>query len=162
MTTIPDLFLAQLIRDYLTDTQTGAADADVAKAVMDNGLEPVMPSFLIAAREDEGQSKGPRRVLLVSVMLLTWLKATSGNAAAVVTQTTRSEAMALLYAVDKRLRDVAAFTGWLADLDEERLQGYTILKIVHQGAAPPMRDDKGQQVNYALTMRWSLAVSLEN
>lgn len=162
MTTLPDLFLAQLIRDYLAETQTGAADASVPKAVMDNGLEPDMPSFLIAAREDEGQSKGPRRVLQVSVLLLTWLKATSAGAATVTRQTTRTEAMALLYAVDKRLRDVAAFTAWLAALDEDRLEGYTILKIVHQGAAAPMRDKESNQVNYALTMRWSVAVAREN
>lgn len=162
MTTLPDLFLAQLIRDYLADTETDAADDGITKAVMDNGLEPERPSILIAAREDEAQSRGPRRVLQVSIMLLTWLKADDAGAAAVTQFTTRSEAMALLYALDKRLRNVAAFSTWLADLAEERLDGYTILKIVQQGAVPPMRDKEKGTINYALQQRWSLAVSLEN
>jgi hypothetical protein len=162
MTTLPDLFLAQLIRDYLAATETDAVDDGIAKAVMDNGLEPERPSILIAAREDEAQSKGPRRVLQVSIMLLTWLKAADAGAAAVSKFTTRSEAMSLLYALDKRLRNVATFSTWLADLDEERLEGYTILKIVQQGAVPPMRMQDTNAINYAVQQRWSLAVSLEN
>jgi hypothetical protein len=161
MTTIPDIFLAQLIRDYLVATETGAADEGLPKNVMDNGLEPDRPSYLVAAREVDGQSRGPRRVLDVSIMLLTWLRADSSAAAAHARLTTRTEAMALLHAVDRRLRDVTAFTAWLADLDEERLEGYTILKIVHQGTAAPMRDKETGATNYALTQRWSLAVSRE-
>jgi hypothetical protein len=162
MTTLPDLFLALLIRDYLTDTEADAADDGITKAVMDNGLEPERPSILIAAREDDAQSRGPRRVLQVSIMLLTWLKADAAGAADVAKFTTRSEAMALLYALDKRLRNVDAFSTWLADLAEERLEGYTILKIVQQGAVPPMRVQDTNAINYALQQRWSLAVSLEN
>jgi hypothetical protein len=161
MTTIPDIFLAQLIRDYLAGTETGAADEGLTKAVMDNGSVPERPSFLIAAREAEGQSRGPRRVLDVSIMLLTWLRADSAAAATNNKLTTRTEAMALLHAVDRRLRDVAAFTTWLTDLDEARLEGYRILKIVHQGTAAPMRDKDAGTANYALTQRWSVAVSRE-
>lgn len=161
MTTLPDIFLAQLIRDYLTDTQTGAADEALTKAVMDNGLEPERPSVLIAAREAENESRGPRRVVDVSIMLMTWLRADSAAAATNDQLTTRTEAMALLHALDRRLRDLDAFTTWLVDLDEERLEGYTILKIVHRGAAPPMRDKDSGVANYALTQRWSLAVSRE-
>ena len=161
MTTIPDIFLAQLIRDYLADTETGAADEDLPKAVMDNGLEPERPSVLIAAREAENESRGPRRVLDVSIMLMTWLRADSASAATNSKLTTRTEAMALLHAMDRRLRDLEAFTTWLVDLPEERLEGYSILKIVHRGAAAPMRDKDTGATNYAVTQRWSLAVSRE-
>lgn len=161
MTETPDLLTARLIRAYLEHAGSAAAGVPdniaLPKLVMDDGSVPPRPSVVVAAREEKG-SAGPRRVVVVNVMLLTWLRAETG-AASVTEQTTRATASAWLAALDQRLRDRAALSAWLAALTEEQRTGWTITKIVYEGAAAPLRNADIHTVNYALTLRLTLFVN---
>lgn len=164
----PDRFLATLIRDYLADPAWLASvdpeppalppDTILPKLVMDNAAEPARPSLVIAARETE-DSRGPRRAIMVNPMLLTWLQSDDPGAVDGERQTTAAEASAWLAIIDDRLRNSAAFSAWLRAQDPARLYGWTILKIVHKGAAPPLRRAGSREVNYALSSLYTLAVS---
>ena len=149
--TTPDLFIAHLLRDYLASADSIAAgvpdDAALPKWVMDTGKEPPRPVMVVAAKEDG--SRGARRVVEVSVIICTWLKADDQNAADVESQTTRAEAMQMLNQIDQRLRDHTAFEVWLASLSEERRTGWTFMKRpIHTGIAPPMRNKDIGTMNY--------------
>lgn len=151
----PDLLMAQLFCDYLSHPASIAAGVPDAgtlpKLVMDSGIVPQLPSLVVAAREEKG-SVGARRVIDVSVMLLTWLKAAS-QAADEVTQTTRTEASQWLCKIDARLQDRGALNAFLTGLDAERRKGWTIMKLLFNGNAVPMRVPESQKVHYATTLR---------
>lgn len=161
MTTLPELHLAQLLRDYLSTAGSLAAGlpdlATLPRLVMDHGREPTPPSLVIAARESE--SLGSRRVVEVSVILITWLRTDAAGAAVVQRQTTRSQAATWLRAIDDRLRDHAALAAHLAEQSAAAPEGWCILKVVHRGAAAPMREQDTGRINYALTLSFHLAVS---
>lgn len=159
-----DLLVATLLRDYLADDSSIAAgvpsNATVPKVTMDLGKEPDMPSMVIAAKE-EG-SKGARRVVSVSCMLLTWLKADDDSAATVSGQTDRTDASAWMTKIEQRLRmmkdvdddgtPIIGFRTWLQSLDASRLAGWRIVKIVHNGLAPPMRNKEKRTIFHACTL----------
>lgn len=154
-----DLFAAWLFRDYLAApasiTAGIPADSSLPKDVMDMGRVPVLPSLLIAAKEQG--SVGAMRVIDVSVMLLTWMAATPENegdpeVAPVAEQTTTGEASAILAPIGRVLRDRAAFKAFLETLELERREDWAIKKIVHNGLAPPMRKKETRTIFYGLTM----------
>lgn len=159
MTTMPDYHLAQLFRDYLSTAASITAGlpslAILPRLVMDSSTEPQLPSLVVAAKE-EG-SVGSRRTIDLSFLLLTWLKAADEDAAPVAKQTSREQASEWLRLIDDRLRDVDAFNAFLAARTD--LEGWVILKILHRGAAEPMRNRDKRTVFYALQVRVSLAVS---
>lgn len=159
--TTPDLFVAHLLLDYLASDDSIAAgvpdDTALPKWVMDTGKEPPRPVMVVAAKEDG--SRGARRVVEVSVIICTWLKADDANAAPVASQTTRIEAMAMLTQIDQRLRDHTAFSAWLASLSEERRTGWTFMKNpIHTGIAQPQRNKDNGTMNYATTLKLHLFI----
>ena len=158
-----DFFFATLFCDYLAHASSIASGVPsneaVPKEVMDLGKEPELPSMVIAAKE-EG-SKAARRIVNVSAMLLTWLKADDAAAAEVAEQTDRNDASEWIAAVDRRLRmfndvdddgiTIIGFKSWLAALPAERREGWTITKIVHHGLAAPSRNKEKRTIFYAVT-----------
>ena len=151
-----ELVFAELILDYLTETQTGFADAAVAKHLMDIVKDPEMPAIVVAVKE-EGSKNSARRTLVVNPHLMTWARSEQAGAAEVAQQTTQDEANQILAALDRRLRDGAAFQAWLDEQPEERRDGWSILKIVHEGVLSPGRKDE-RTIVYALEMRVHLVV----
>jgi glyoxylase-like metal-dependent hydrolase (beta-lactamase superfamily II) len=147
----PDLHLCRLLRDYLAATAEGRVDAALPKTVMDNGLEPELPSIVLAAKETDA-SRGARAEVDVSVILLTWLRADDSGAALAGPQTTRAEAAEILAELDRRLRDRAAFGAWLMTLETAAREGWRLMKIEFKGLAAPMREPSGR-VHYALQLR---------
>lgn len=160
--TTPDLFIAYLLRDYLASDASitaGVPSEDaLPKWVMDTGKEPPRPVLVVAAKEDG--SKGAHRLVEVSIILCTWLKADDANAAPVDNQTTRVEAMAMLTQIDQRMRDHTAFSEFLASLPEERRKGWCLMKNpVHGGIAAPMRNKEKGTMNYAITLKLHLFIA---
>lgn len=157
MNTTPDLFIAQLLRDYLADEDSiaaGVPDEDtLPKVVMDTAKDPDLPSIVVAAKEIE--SRGPRRTLDVQVLLLTRLKAASG-AASSAEFTTRAAAAAWLEKIDERLRNKTALRAYIEALPDESRDGWTCGKLVHRGQAAPMRNAETGTAFYALLQTWEL------
>lgn len=155
-----DFFIATLFRDYLADASSITAglpsNDELPKVVMDMGKEPDIPSLVIAAKE-EG-SKGARRIVNVSSLLLTWLKADDAAAAEVDEQTTRADAAGWMVRIDQRLRAmkdegaVSGFKSWVASLSNERRAGWRITKINFNGLAAPMRNKEKRTIFYAATL----------
>lgn len=160
MTTTPDLFLAQLVLEYLATAESAAKGVpDIPKDLMDSGKEIARPSLVIAAREDDKQSGGGKRVVRVTPILATWLKAAGNDAVPVESQTTREQASTWLRAIDDRLRDEEAFADWLATLPAERLEGMSFLaRPRYGGAAVPLRGEATGEVSYAVTVTYHLIV----
>ena len=158
MTTTPDLFVANLIRDFLADEDSIAAgvpnDATLPKVVMDNAKDPALPSIVVAAKEVE--NRGPRRTIDVQVLLLTRLKAGDVGAAVSTQFTTRTQAGEWLEAIDHRLRSYQALKTWIEALPDERRIGWTCGKLVHRGQAPPQRNGQTGTAFYALMQTWEL------
>lgn len=162
-TAVP-LFVAHLFCDYLAhdaSIATGVPSNEaLPKEAMDLGKEPALPSMVVAAKE-EG-SKGARRIVNVSVMLLTWLKASDQQAANVAGQTDREEAGEWTAKIDTRLRmmkdgeidgqEAQGFRSWLAGLPAERLAGWRITKLVHHGVAAPQRNKEKRTIFHAVTL----------
>jgi len=162
--TAPDLFIATLFRDFVADAGSIAAgvpsNTAVPKEVMDMGKEPSLPSMVFAAKE-EG-SKGARRTVSVSAILLTWLKSADAGAADVAEQTDRDEAAGWVAKVSQRLRmmedvvessvvTIPGFKTWLSSLPSERRAGWVISKIVHHGLAAPQRNKEKRTIFHAVT-----------
>lgn len=160
MTTLPDIFMAQLVLDYLSTPESAAKGVPaIEKLLMDSCQEYPRPSLIIAAREDPKQSSGSKRVVMVTPVLATWLKSTDENAVPVDKQTTRPDASAWLHLIDNRLRDLAAFAAFVAALPSERKAGYAFLCTRFGGAAVPLRGEITQEVSYATSVSYTLAVS---
>ncbi len=153
-----ELVIASIIHDYLVATQTGWADAAVPKEMMDAIKEPARPVLIISTKEDPTKTSA-RRVITVNPVLCTWAKSEEEGAADVGTQTTREEASRIMAAIDHRLRDQTAFGAWLQTIDAERLAGWSIMKLVHEGHAPPMRPDASRSSLFSLTMKMHLFVA---
>jgi hypothetical protein len=153
-----ELVIASLIHDYLTATQTGCADAAVPKELMDAIKEPERPVLIITTKEEPAKAS-ERRVITINPVLCTWAKSEEAGAADVGTQTTREEASRIMAAIDHRLRDQSAFSTWLQTIDAERLEGWTIMKLVHEGHAPPIRPDASRSALFSLTMKLHLFVA---
>jgi len=158
-TTTIDLLVADLFREYLEDTSTDQADAAIAKDLMDGIAEPTRPVIIITAKEEPVKSSS-RREITVNPVLCTWAKSEEAGAATNEDQTTRTQAAAIMAALEARLRDADAFQSWLSALDSTRRDGWSILKIIHEGQAPLMRPDaSSRSVLYSLTMKVHLQVS---
>lgn len=158
-TTTIDLLIADIFREYLEDTATGQADAAIAKELMDGIAEPTRPVIILTAKEEPVKSS-PRREITLNPVLCTWAKSEEAGAAANENQTTRTTASAIMAAIESRLRDADAFQTWLSALDSTRRDGWSILKITHEGQAPLMRPDaSSRSVLYSLTMKLHLHVS---
>ena len=145
-----DFYLATLFLDYLSHADSitaGVPDADtLPKQIMDAGLKPTFPSLVITASEQG--SMGPRRTVLITVMILTWLKANDEGAADVEEQTTSLQASAWIAKISARLRDREAFKEWHASLPTERTENLALLKCVHKGTASPVRNAQTRTVFY--------------
>lgn len=151
-------FIAELIMDYLVATQDGTPDAEIPKELMDAIKEPVRPVLVITTKEEASKASA-RRVVKVNPVLCTWAKSEDPAAAENENQTTADEASVIMAGIDHRLRDAQAFATWLATLEPERRTGWTIMKIVHEGHAPPMRPDGSRSALYSLTMNLHLFVA---
>jgi hypothetical protein len=159
-----DLLVAQLYVDFLSHAGSAATGVPTAEDLpieaMDIGKEPNYPSLVVAAKE--GNSRGARRVVAVTFMVLTWLRSQEPGTAEVAEQTTRDQASEWIGAVDRRIRQmedgtiddepVLGFRSWLASLSAERLQGWRITKIVPGGMAPVQRNEKMRTIFYGCTM----------
>jgi len=158
-TTTIDLLIADLLRDYLQATHTGQADAAIPKELMDGIAEPERPVIILTAKEEPVKTSS-RREITVNPVLCTWAKSEETGAATNEDQTTRTEAATIMAAIEARLRDTSAFQTWLSALDSTRRDGWSILKIIHEGQAPLMRPDaSSRSVLYSLTLRVHLRVS---
>jgi len=154
-----EVFIAAIFADYLTATHDGYLDELITKETMDGIKEPVRPAIVITAKEDDNKQSG-RRVITVNPVLLTWAKSEEAGTADNENQTTRADASKILADIESRLMDHAAWNAWLLTIDEERLAGWTILKIIHGGLASPMRPDPAtRSVFYALDLKLHLSVS---
>lgn len=159
-----DLFFAQLWVDFLlhaSSTTSGVpAEADVPIEAMDIGKDPDFPSLVVAAKEDS--SKGAKRTISITFMLLTWLKSQEEGAADIAEQTPRDVASQWIGAVDRRIRQmedgelegspVIGFKTWLASLPPERLAGWRIMKLAFGGLAPVQRNEKMRTIFYGCTL----------
>lgn len=168
-----DYFLSQIIRDYLKLSHTGwmalkgltptvdTAALDIPAGfpivAVDFGGVPVRPGITVAPRETDG-STSARRQIQISCLLCTWLKSSAEGAAEVTQQTTRGEASAIQIAMDNRLRDLDAFSAWLATLDSETLAGWNIIAPLVVSNAPPARNATMHTVDYATLIRTVVAV----
>lgn len=153
-----DLVIADLFRRYLDETATGQADADVPKHLMNFLEDPQLPSIVITIKEET--SKGSASVTLaLSVILCIDLKSEATGAAQVDQWTTRNQASVILQAINTRLRDTAAFQTWLGTQDADALAGWTLLKIVHEGLAPPTLAGEARNFMQAVTLKLHLLVS---
>ena len=169
-----DYFTALLFRDYLAlshadwmalldrtpTTQTAALDIpnSLPRYSMDRGKDVEYPQLLITAKEAEGNTQA-RRILNVSCILQTWLKAADDGAANVAKQLTRAQSSAIQIAVENRLRDTLAFNAWLATLPDDRKQGWNIISRLQIANAMPDRDQTVQTINFATTITLTLAVA---
>lgn len=158
MNTTPDLFIANLIRDYLADEDSIAAgvpnNETLPKVVMDTAKDPDMPSIVVAAKEVG--NRGPRRTIEVQVLLLTRLKAGDVGAAVSDQFTTRAAASAWLEKIDERLRNKSALKTYIEALPDESRVGWTCGKLVHGGQAAPQRNASTGTAFYALLQTWEL------
>jgi hypothetical protein len=153
-----DLVMADLLRRYLEDTATGAADAAVPKHLMSFLEDPQLPSIVITAKEET--SKNTSSVTLsLSIILCVSLKSEATGAAQVDQWTTQNQASVILQAVNTRLRDTGAFQTWLGTQDSDNLAGWTLLKIVHEGLAAPTLGGEARTLMQAVTMKLHLLVS---
>ena len=154
-----DFYCAKIWRDYLAHADSitaGVPSNDVLpKKTMEAGTMPVYPSMVVTARE-EG-SKGPRRTMLVSIMILTWGKASEADGtkepATVAEQTTSTQASEWLAKCSARVRDHDAFKTWFLALDSEQRENLSIVKIMHEGIQPVVRGKESRTVFYSLAMR---------
>lgn len=169
-----DYFIAHLINDYLSlahETWMGLTDRTATEEsaaldlpdtlqryTMDLGKTPVFPCLLTAAREASGNTAA-RRKIEVSVILMTWLKATDAGAAEVTEQLTRAESAALQVAVETRLRDHDALNAWLSDLDTNRRDGWTIMGPIILANASPERDATRHTIHFATTLTLNIALA---
>lgn len=150
----PALFLCQLFADYLGTEESITAGIPAAAVlpvqIMDNGLNPLFPSLVIAAKEDK--SLGYRPTVEVSFMLLTSIRSEAVGAVENAKETTRQQASEWLNIIQQRLQDRAALSTFLGGLDESLSEGWTFRKnITWQGEQPPMRNKEMGTVYYALT-----------
>jgi hypothetical protein len=151
-----DMVISEVIKDYLVATQSGRADATVTKLLMDTLAEPIRPAIVVTAKEDAVKSTA-RRVVIVNPVLVTWTASEEAGAASDDTMTTKNEAAIIMAEIDRRLRDHVAFSAWLADSAEQRLDGWVIQKMIHEGMASPMRP-QDRSAFYSLTIRLHLFV----
>jgi hypothetical protein len=151
-----DMVISEVIKDYLVATQSGRADATVTKLLMDTLAEPIRPAIVVTAKEDAVKSTA-RRVVIVNPVLVTWTASEEAGAASDDTMTTKNEAAIIMAEIDRRLRDHVAFSAWLADSAEQRLDGWVIQKMIHEGMSSPMRP-QDRSAFYSLTVRLHLFV----
>lgn len=131
----PDLFFADLVRDYLADAASvtaGVPDDDtVPKSVLDAGEVQKIPALVVTA-EEAGQGTSYHRIIQVVCGLLLQNRATGSDAAAdaasLAYSTPRDTAAQYLDAIESRLLDLSALSTYLGTLSESVRDGFVILK----------------------------------
>lgn len=162
----PDHLCASLVLDYLSTAASITAGvpsaATLPKVLMDSGGTRSVPCLAVNGVES-ADSGGLQRSVNVVAMLFYLLKNTDSDApadaASAARTISRETAAEYLDLIERRLRDRTSFNAWLATLDSDFLDGWTILKF-HVQRQPAIEREKDQPVSaqtIALACQFTLA-----
>lgn len=130
---------------------------ELALLQMDHGDVDQRPCVVIAANEDKGSKTAGKRVIMITAVLRFSLtpqgEGAATDAESLRGKMTRAQGSEVIEAIEARLRDRSALAAYLATLDEEEREGWTIMKYLPLPGGEIARDPKLPEIDLTANLK---------